>query len=307
MRLILQSTPVSLPCSPPTSYQLHTDTDAKNFTSTYESFTRNERTEDCPNPSMHLLPKSRSNSKERQKFKSPGASNPSSRTCSPMRGYSTRQSLSPLAAKTSRACSEERNTGDTLPDYVTENESKPRNAKPGSQTEKTSQPFLDIYTRRTSSPKSELDIRRSPSPETIRGQTQSRSNSNSPILVADTIQEEETSQQSVIRSDSYTLSRSSSPCRPSAAPSMEWDEEFPAQVRVGGDFGDDGKRSNALPSDLVPQPDSLEAELQQAEEKSQDMEKSASSGVFRYLFSKLCMFNFNSFYMFKVLNLTIRL
>ena len=289
LRLILQSTPVSLPCSPPTSYQLQTDTDTKNYTSTYESFASNE---DCGNPSMHLLPKSRSNSRERQKLKSPGVSNPSSRTSSPMRGYRKRQSLSPLAAKTSRDCSEERNTGDTVPDHITGNQSKPTNSKPGSPAmDKPSQPFLDIYTQRNSSPKSDLDIRKSPSPEPIRGQTVSRSSSNSPVPVADNddkihenIQEdEEMSQQTANRSDSYTLSRTSSPCRPSAAPSMEWEEEFPPpQGRGGGDFGA-GSSVDALPADLAPQPDSLEAELQLAEQTNQEMEKSASSGIFSNL------------------------
>jgi hypothetical protein len=146
-----------------------------------------------------------------------------------------------------------------------------------------SEPMLDIYMRRSPSLEGnlrkspslepELRVRKSPSPEPLRSQTSSFKGTDPSLLEIQSDTPKNESEEVVDSlnpsTESYTISRTSSPCRPSATPSMEWEEEFSVPTK------------DQCPHDVLEasQPDSLEIELQQAQQQeSQQMDKSESSG-----------------------------
>ena len=218
---------------------------------------------------------------------SPSGSNASSRNNSPVRGYrKQRQSKSPLAAGTSRPLSDYiSRDGETVPDHLNfQSRVQISPSQSMMQPKKSpSEPMLDIYMRRSPSLEGnlrkspslepELCVRKSPSPEPLRGQTSSFKGTDPSLLEIQSDTPKNESEEVVDSlnpsTESYTISRTSSPCRPSATPSMEWEEEFSVPT------------NDQCPHDVLEasQPDSLEIELQQAQQQeSQQMDKSESSG-----------------------------
>lgn len=296
LRLILQSTPVSLPCSPPPPHSAQTYADNRHTTD--DALTRNENKNFSNNfnPSMTQGTSTNwtgqvSSSRSPDLVISPAGSNISSRNNSPVRGYrKQRQSKSPFAAGTSRPLSQDlsRCGGETVPDHLnlqTRIQTSPSLSNIGPK-KSPSEPLLDIYMKRSPSPtsetqlrkspslESELRMRKSPSPEPSFGDTSSSTKETNRFL--QNVNEitlkkgEEKGELLNPNSECYTMSRTSSPCRPSATPSMEWDEELPVQ------------REGCHEHDILDgdQPNSLEMELQQAQQlENQQMDKSESSGT----------------------------
>eukprot|EP00088_Acartia_fossae_P004865 TRINITY_DN12103_c0_g1_i6.p1 TRINITY_DN12103_c0_g1~~TRINITY_DN12103_c0_g1_i6.p1 ORF type:complete len:954 (-),score=221.58 TRINITY_DN12103_c0_g1_i6:488-3349(-) len=297
LRLILQSTPVSLPCSPPVPAQpplppstqssscyppptgASSATDANQIVKSFNDDTSDPSTalpslletnwteQDFSSrrflSSEKVASRVSSKSGSNSRLASPCRSSNSSRNLSPLAQHTAsggrRQSLSPVKrnAEKSREASQDRSMairGQTEPDNAqlmasVRNISLEKSTSPPPTKEpkkSPSEPLLDIYMQRSSV---------SPEPSTMKlpkSETHSRSPSREELRVHyDGRKEIELQNEN--RSDSYTISHSSSPCRPSATPSMEWEEEFQGPGVL----------------QYQHQPDSLELELQRAQDLEQ--------------------------------------
>jgi len=229
LRLILQSTPISLPSSPlpPISSQSEAY-----FVDKHDNNEHKQRhIQDLPLPSMsptNLVRRPLSPTtwvKKCSEAPSPALSTSSSRNLSPERYCVSPGQTAVAPAKDNQFSEVEPDFGSTF--YDNQTNMSALTDVPEAEETPISDNNLDIYARL---------ICKSPS-QTTSQQSQSKSRSTSP----NQIKESEGSKSS--QPESYTVSHTSSP-RQSATPSMEWEEEFTERKH---------------------QPDSLEIELQKAE------------------------------------------